>query len=68
MIVFVVWAEGEIWTQMTSEEAQARYEKGERFTALKVGNYIYDFVLESRNKAPIRYMPAINEIHTQYRY
>lgn len=55
MIVFVTYAEGEMWTQLTDIEAQAQFESGVRFTAIRIGNWIYDFILKQQGYNPWRY-------------
>ena len=56
MVVFVTYREGGTWTQLTEDECQKQFESGVRFAALRVGNWIYDFVLQRYNCKCLRWM------------
>lgn len=57
MVIFVTYREGGYWNQLTEEQFRDQQNCGIKFAAVRVGDWIYDFVLVKLGYSPIRFQP-----------
>ncbi len=55
MICFVTMHEGGRWIQLSDTAVKAEIAKGTKFAAIRIGDWIYDFILKDLGFNPIRY-------------